>query len=54
MGSLRNKIEFINFAVFAITSDARQDFTFGVSRFPARHFLVDISRTLRINVLRTT
>jgi len=43
----------MNLAVFAFTSDACQDFTLGVSNFPARHFLVKISRTLSINVLRT-
>jgi hypothetical protein len=53
-GSSRNEIKFIYFAVFAFTSGARQDFTLGISSLPARHFLVEISRTLIINVLRTT
>jgi hypothetical protein len=44
----------VDFAVFAFTSDACQYFTLGVSNFPARHFLVKISWTLSINVLRTT
>lgn len=44
----------MDLAVFAFTSDARQDFALGVSDLPARYFLVEISRTLSINVLRTT
>ena len=43
----------MDLAVFAFTSDACQDFTLGVRDLPARHFLVEISRTLSINVLRT-
>ena len=52
-GSFRNEINLINLAVFASTSDAGQDFTLGVSSLPARHFLVEISRTFSINILRT-
>jgi len=44
----------MDLAVFAFTSDARQNFTLGISDLPARHFLVKISRALSINVLRTT
>ncbi len=46
-------ITMVNFAVFAITSNAGQNFTLGVSSLPTRHFLVEISRTLRIHEFRT-
>ena len=51
--SWRVFVEVVDFAAFAIASDAGYDFTLGVSSLPARHLLVEISRTLSVYVLRT-
>jgi len=46
-------MNFKNLAVFTILFDAKQDFTFCVSFFPAGAFRVKISRTIFINVFGT-
>ncbi len=44
----------VHFAILAFTPDASQDFALGVSGFPARYFLIEISRTLCMHEFRTT
>ena len=45
-------IKTVDFAVFAILSDADQDFTLGVSHFPTRPFEIKIGRTFFVNIFR--
>jgi hypothetical protein len=49
----RTRIKFKNLTGFTILIDAKQDFTFCVSFFPAGAFRVKISRTIFINVFGT-
>ncbi len=46
-------VQFENFAVFAISLDAKQDFTLGISCFPAGALRIKIGRAFLIDVFGT-